>query len=172
MGKIDLVIKDIDNVSSWTGRIFSWTIIPLTLLVVFEVITRRVFNSPTIWSFEVITYLYGFFFMIVAAYTLLHNAHVRIDIVSSRWSPQTQAIVDIVNYLVFFFPFIGVVLWRGTYFALSSWSFGEVSASYFHSPLYPIKTVIPIAALLLLIQGLSNFVKNIDFVLKHRKHEP
>jgi len=166
VSKVEALVKKLDSLSDWTGKIFAWVIVPLTLLVVYEVITRRFLNAPTIWSFEVITQLFGFHFMILAAYGLLYKAHVSVDFLSSRWSERTRAIVEMAGYLIFFFPFLTIALWHGTLFALKSWSIGETSSSYFHPPLYYIKTVIPIAIFLLILQGVSEFIKKIIFTAK------
>ena len=166
MNTIELLIRIFDSISEWTGRIFSWIIVPMTLLVVVEVIARRIFHAPTIWSFEVVTQLYGFHFLILAAFALLYKVHIRVDVLSDRWSPRTQTIVDTVFYLTFFFPFVGIILWKGTIFALNSWAVREISISVFHPPLYPIKTVIPIAAGFLILQGLSEFIRNLVFITK------
>jgi TRAP-type mannitol/chloroaromatic compound transport system permease small subunit len=96
--------KGLDKVSEWTGRIFMWLIIPLTLVVVYEVVSTKFFNAPHIWAPEVIAYLYGPYFMMVAAYTLLYKAHVRIDIIYMKFSPRTRGILDCFTYLIFFSP--------------------------------------------------------------------
>ena len=76
--QIKKIVNGMDQFSEWSGKIFIWLVIPLTGLVVFEVISRRFFDAPHIWSLEVIDFVYGPYFMLVAAYTLLHQAHVRI----------------------------------------------------------------------------------------------
>ncbi|MBA7641687.1 hypothetical protein ES703_49372 [subsurface metagenome] len=169
MNTAKLLVSKLDSISEWTGKVFSWVIVPLTLLVVFEVITRRGLHAPTIWSFEVIKQLYGLHFMIVAAYGLLYKAHVSVDFLYMRWAPKTQAIVDMVCYAIFFFAFVGIVLWKGIIFAQASWTFRETSFTIFHPPLYPIKTVVAVAAALLIIQGLSDFIKRLIFVTKGAK---
>jgi len=166
MSRIESLTRKIDSISEWTGRIFSWVIVPLTLLIVFEVITRRLFNAPTIWTFETSKQLYGLHFMIVAAYGLLYKSHVCVDVLHMRWSPRTKAIVDMATYVIFFFAFCGVVLWQGINFASTSWVMRETTWSAFHPPLYIIKTVVPVTALLLILQGLSDFIKRLVFVTK------
>jgi TRAP-type mannitol/chloroaromatic compound transport system permease small subunit len=148
-----------DKISEWTGRIFIWIIVPITLLSVFEVIMRRFFGSPTIWSFEVITHCFGLYFMMVAAYGLLHNQHVAIDIVTMYLSKKARAILELIGYIIFFFPFTVICLWKSYLYAAESWSMWETSWSAFAPPLYPIKTVIPIAFSLLLLQGISELIK-------------
>jgi len=156
----------IDLISEWSGRIFAWLIVPLTLLVVFEVITRRFLGSPTIWTFETTQFIYGAHFMLLAGYTLLHGAHVGIDVFTKRLPSKVQAGITSALYIVLFFPFVAVLTQKGILFAASSWQMAETSWSAFHPPLYPIKTVIPVAGFLLGIQGLSEFIKSMVFLVK------
>ena len=155
------IVSVIDVTISWTGKIFIWAIIPLTLLSVFEIIMRRFFGSPTIWSFELITQTYGMYFMLVAAYGLLNHSHVSIDILTMKFGKTTRNILDLIGYFVFFFPFTTVCFWKSYHYALDSWMVRETSWSAFAPPLYPIKTVIAISFLLLIIQGVSESIKKI-----------
>jgi TRAP-type mannitol/chloroaromatic compound transport system permease small subunit len=159
-----LFAKKIDAVSNWFGKIFSYLVLPLTALIVFEVITRRFFNAPTIWTFELSNFLFGGHFMLVAAYGLLYKSHVSIDLVSMRFSPRTQEKLQIFCYITMFFPLILVMLYHGTIFAVDAWAMKETSWSVWGPPLSPIKTVIPITALLLLLQGISDVIKKITFL--------
>lgn len=161
---MEKLIKVLDTISEWTGRIFSWVIVPITLLVVLEVVLRRFFHRPTIWNFEVTKQLYGFYFMIVAAYTLLHGSHVAVDIFAKKLGKRGQALLDLIGYVLFFFPFCSIIVWQGFLFAKASWVIKERSWSVFAPPLYPIKTVIPVTGALLIIQGISEFLKRILIV--------
>ena len=167
--QLKTILKGFDWVSEWTGRIFIWLIIPLTVVVVYEVISRRVFNAPHIWATEVTNYIYGPHFMLVAAYTLLYKAHVSIDIIYGRYSPRTRGILDIITYVVFFFPFCLIVFYQGIIFAQTSWSIGETSESAALRVVPLIKTVIPITFGLLLLQGLANFIRSIMLVVKGKE---
>jgi len=158
------LVKLLDSISEWTGRIFGWVIVPLVLLTVMEVILRRFLNSPTIWSFEVLKQLFGLHFMIVAAYALLYRAHVSVDVFTMLLSEKARAILDIVTYLIFFFPFCLVCIWQGYSFAARSWAMRETSWSVFHPPLYPIKTVIIITFILLTLQGISEVIKRVYII--------
>lgn len=159
--QVKRILKGMDSISEWSGRIFVWLVIPLTVIVAFEVISRRFFDSPHIWSTEVIDYIYGPHFMLVAAYTLLYKAHVRIDVIYERFSPRTRGILDIITYLIFFFPFAGIILYQGTIYAYTSWSIGETSESAALRVVPLIKTVIPITIALLINQGLATFIRAI-----------
>ena len=156
--------KKFDGISEWTGILFSYLVLPLTVLIVFEVITRRFFDSPTIWTFELSHFLYGAHFMLVAAYGLLHNSHVSIDLLSSRLSKRTQEKLHVFCYFTMFFPFVGAILYYGIGFAADAWSMWETSWSVWGPPLYPIKTVIPVTAGLLIVQGVSDVIKKIIYL--------
>ncbi len=99
-----------DAISEWTGRIFGWIIVPLVLLTVMEVTLRRFFGAPTIWSFEVLKQLYALHFMIVAGFGLLYGSHVSVDVFTMVLKEKTKAILDLISYVIFFFPFMLVCL--------------------------------------------------------------
>ena len=159
--QIKTLLKFLDGFSEWSGRIFVWLVIPLAILVVFEVISRRFFGAPHIWSTEVIDFVYGPHFMLAAAYTLLYKAHVRIDVIYEKFSPRTRGILDIITYMVFFFPFCIIVLYQGVIFAHTSWAIGETSDSAALRIVPLVKTVIPVSIGLLLIQGIATYIRAI-----------
>jgi len=159
--KVNTLLRGLDRISEWSGRIFVWLVIPLTVIVVFEVISRRFFQSPHIWATEVIDYIYGPHFMLVAAYTLLYKGHVAIDIIYQRFSPRTRGILDFITYSVFFFPFAFIVVYQGAIYAYTSWSIGETSESAALRILPLIKTMIPVSFVLLLLQGLATYIRAI-----------
>ncbi len=158
------VVRLLDSISEWTGRIFGWVIVPLVLLTVMEVILRRFLNTPTIWSFEVLKQLYGLHFMIVAAFALLYRSHVSVDVFTMMLSKKAKAILDIITYSIFFFPFCIICVWQGYSFAARSWAMKETSWSVFAPPLYPIKTVIVITFALLILQGISDVIKRVYII--------
>ena len=159
-------LRIIDTINEWVGRICSFSVIVITVIVAVEVIMRYVFNRPTLCGFEYTKYVYGFHFMIVAGYVLLHEGHVSIDIVYTKVSKKVQIILDIIAYLIFFFPFFSIMLWQGFLFAKKSWIVLEVDWTICESPVYPAKTVIPVAIFFLLLQGLSTFIKKLYLSIK------
>ena len=164
MNKARVICRALDQLSEWCGRIFSWLIVPLTGLTLFEVVTRRFLGHPTIWTFEIAKFLYAAHFMLVISYALLYKSHVSVDILFVRLSPKAQAIISLITYVLFLFLFSAIIIWKGTIFAATSWEIKETSWSVFHPPLYPIKTVIPITGFLLALGGLSDFIKNVMFL--------
>jgi TRAP-type mannitol/chloroaromatic compound transport system permease small subunit len=155
------IVRAIDGLSLWSGRIFCWLVVPLVLALTYEVIARYVFHAPTIWAYDVAYMLYGTHFMLGAAYTLYKGGHIRTDLFYENWSVRTRGTVDATLYLLFFFPGIALFFWMGLDEALHSWDIREVSdASPWRPILYPFKAMIPLGLALLLIQGVSEFLKS------------
>lgn len=164
--KLKSFLNGLDWVSEWSGKIFIWLIIPLTGVVAYEVISRRIFNAPHIWATEVTDYIYGPHFMLVAAFTLLHKGHVSIDLLFNRMRPRVQGILEVVSHLIFYFPFCGLLFYYGISFAQTSWAQHETSGSAALPVVPEIKTVIPITFGLLLLQGIANFIRSIHLAVK------
>ncbi|HYF59514.1 MAG TPA: TRAP transporter small permease subunit [Burkholderiaceae bacterium] len=150
----------VDRVSTFAGQLFAWLIVGLTLLICWEVFSRYVLNEPHAWAFDAQMMMYGALFMMAGAYTLSKNGHVRGDILYGFFEPRTQAFFDLVLYLVFFLPGIVALAWAGYTFAGESWAIREHSSITADGPpLYPIKTIIPIAGVLLLLQGIVEILR-------------
>jgi TRAP-type mannitol/chloroaromatic compound transport system permease small subunit len=155
-------INAIDTIANWSGRIVAWLIIPMTLAVTYEVTARHFFRAPTIWAYDVTYMLYGTHFMLGTAYTLMRVGHVRTDMLYQGWSVRRQNLVDAIGYLFFFFPAMILFFYFGWQESSYSWSIGETSdASPWRPIIYPFKTVIPLTALLLLVQGVAEFLKSL-----------
>ncbi len=154
------ILFSIDKFSTWVGQAFSWLIVALTLLVSWEVISRRFFDSPHAFTFDAMIMMYGTLFMMAGAYTLSKNGHVRGDVLYGFFTPRTQAGLDLMLYLLFFIPGIVALVWAGYYFAADSWAIKEHSSVTADGPpLYHFKTVIPLAGALILLQGLVEIVR-------------
>jgi len=159
------VIRTIDQVSYWSGKAFAWLILALTLVVSIEVFKRYILNAPTAWIFDFTNMIYGTLFMMCGAYTLALAAHVRADFVYSYLRPRTQAAVDLALYILFFIPGILGLIYAGYDYAALSWRIGEHSTITAEGPpVYHFKSVIPIAGVLVMIQGVSEIVRCIECV--------
>jgi TRAP-type mannitol/chloroaromatic compound transport system permease small subunit len=155
-------IQTIEAISKWTGLVTAWLIVPMTIAVTWEVVSRKFFRAPTIWAFDVTYMLYGTHFMLGTAYTLMRVGHVRTDMLYQNWSVRRQSTIDAVGYLFFFFPAMIFFFYFGWQEAAHAWSIGETSdASPWRPIVYPFKMVIPLTALLLLIQGIAEFLKDL-----------
>ena len=159
-------VKKIDIFSEWCGRIFSWFIVAIILLSVFEVFTRRILGKPTIWTHEILSYLFCGSILLTMAYTLRYKQHVAVDLIYARFTPKTKAILDIITFVIFLGFFSIVFLWEGIRFAGTSWAMLERTPSAFNFYVFPAKTLLPVGVFLLLVQGLSDFIKNIVFLVK------
>ncbi len=151
-------------VSEYSGKGLSFLFIVLAGILFYEVVARYVFNSPTHWAHEASIFLFGGSCVIGGAYILLHRAHVNLDILYSRVSRRKQAILDLITAPFFFFIMI-LLIWKGADFALDSWKLLERASTVWAPPIYPFKTVIPVAAFLLLLQGVAKFIRDLFFVI-------
>ncbi len=150
----------VDKVSTFIGHCFSWLVVGLTALIGFEVFSRYVLNSPHAWAFDAQIMLYGTMFMMAGAYTLAKNGHVRGDILYGFLKPRTQAIFDLILYIVFFVPGVIALAYAGYGYAADSWRILEHSSITADGPpLYPFKTIIPIAGVVLLMQGIVEILR-------------
>jgi TRAP-type mannitol/chloroaromatic compound transport system permease small subunit len=151
---VDGFVRAIDTLSLWVGHAFAWCIVILTLGTSYEVFVRYALNRPTSWAFDIGYIMYGALFYMAGAYTLSRGGHVRGDIVYRLWSARTQAALDLVLYIIFYFPGIVALLWAGMAHAEQSWRYREVSIfSPAGIPIYPLKIMLPIGAIFLALQG-------------------
>lgn len=149
------------------AKVSAWLIVPMTGALVYEVVSRYIFNAPTVWAYDM-TYMFsGALFMLGSAYALRQGSHVRADFLFESLSPRWQATIDIVLYVVVYFPAIALFFWASLTYAAQSWAQSE---TYPQSPwmpiIYPLKSVMPITLALLLIQGVAELLKTI-WVLRH-----
>jgi len=150
----------VDKISTLAGQVFAWLIVALTALICWEVFSRYALGAPHAWAFDAQIQMYGALFMMAGAYTLAKNGHVRGDILYGFFRPRTQALFDLVLYLVFFVPGILALAWAGYTFAGESWAIREHSSISADGPaIYPFKTVLPVAGALLLLQGLVEILR-------------
>ncbi|NBX54455.1 MAG: TRAP transporter small permease subunit [Betaproteobacteria bacterium] len=148
-----------DNISTWVGKAFAWLIVALMLMVVVEVFKRYALNAPTAWIFDASNMMYGTLFMMGGAYTLCQDGHVRGDFFYGSAQPRTQAWLDLVLYVLFFIPGVVALTWAGWTYAADAWAIGEHTFNADPLPLYPFKSVIPVAGLVVLMQGLSEILR-------------
>ncbi len=160
------VASVIDTAAEKAGAVICWLMVPLVFGLTYEVVARYLFNAPTIWAYDLAYMLYGSLFMLGAAYTLRQDGHIRTDIFYYRWQDRTKALVNMCCYLFLFFPGMFFFFIAGLDNAIHSWLILERSDySPWRPPLYPFKTVVPLTALMLLIQGFSEFLKSLKTFL-------
>jgi TRAP-type mannitol/chloroaromatic compound transport system permease small subunit len=154
-------IRAVDRFTDLTGTVVSWLSIPLVLGVSYEVIARYVFNAPTVWAYDVTYMTYGTLFMLGAAFALHKGAHIRTDFFWENFSVRKKGTIDSISYVVFFFPSLIVLLVISLNEAIYAFQINETSDQTPWRPLlWPFKAVIPLACLLLIVQGVSEFLKS------------
>jgi TRAP-type mannitol/chloroaromatic compound transport system permease small subunit len=160
------LVKRLDTFSEWWGRLFSWIILGLVALSCFEVFTRRLLGKPTIWTHEILSYIFCGTVLLFMGYTQLYKGHANIDILYERFSAKTRAILDLITLIIFMGVFSAIYLVDGFIFAKTSWQIHERTPSAFNFIIYPAKTLIPVGAILLTLQFISDLLKKIVFLAK------
>jgi TRAP-type mannitol/chloroaromatic compound transport system permease small subunit len=154
------LILAIDQLSKTIGHAFAWCIVILTLGTTYEVIVRYAFNNPTSWAFDFSYLMYGAVFYMAGAYTLSRGGHVRADMFYRLWRPRTQATVELVLYVIFFFPGITALVYSGWLYGYDSARIFEVSVnSPAGIPIWPLKMMIPFGAGLIALQGFAEVLR-------------
>ncbi len=156
---VDRYCDLVDRVNSGVGRFWALAIFGVTLAVLYEVVSRGVFGQGTLWSNETTVYLSAVAYLIGGGYALAHRRHVRIDIIYERLSARARAILDLFTF-VFFVLYAGALIWVGTTMGWTSFLQGEGTGTPWNPPIWPVKLAIPIAAALLLLQGIANLLRD------------
>lgn len=173
MTPLERIAVFIDALSEWTGRAVAWLTLAMVLVTCVVVVLRYAFNLGWIAVQEAITYLHAVVFMLGAAYTLRHDGHVRVDIFYRRFSPRGQAWVDLLGTLLLLTPVCVFILWVSWDYVAASWSLREGSRDTGGLPLvYLLKSVIPLMALLLLVQGFAQALRSLLVLLGHPDDAP
>jgi TRAP-type mannitol/chloroaromatic compound transport system permease small subunit len=153
-------IEIVDGISAWFGKAFAWCILIMTFGIGYEVFVRYVLRDPTSWSFDISYMMYGALFMMAGAYTLSRDGHVRGDFLYRLWKPRTQAKVELVLYVLFFYPGVIALILAGWKYSSRSWRYLEVSVmSPANVPIFQFKSIIVAAGILLFIQGLAQMCR-------------
>jgi TRAP-type mannitol/chloroaromatic compound transport system permease small subunit len=156
---VQSLLHTVDRFSTWTGKAFAWLIVALMLVVCAEVFKRYALNAPTAWIYDVNNMMYGTLFMMCGAYTLAHDGHVRGDFLYGSMKPRLQAWLDLALYVAFFLPGIGALTWAGWSYFNDSLAMHEQTFNATPLPLYPFKFVIPLAGVVVMLQGLAEIVR-------------
>jgi len=154
------ILLTIDKISTFAGQASSWLIVSLTLLITYEVFSRYVLRVTHPDAFDAMLMMYGTLFMMAGAYTLAKNAHVRGDVLYRFFPPRVQAGLDLTLYFLFFLPGVVAFCWAGYEYAGESWAIRELSSITSEGlPIYPFKTIIPIAGVFILMQGIVEIIR-------------
>ncbi len=154
------LLLTIDKISTFVGQVFSWLIVSLTLMITWEVFSRYVLDNPHSWALDVMVMMYGTLFMMAGAYTLAKAGHVRGDVLYGFFEPRTQATIDLILFVLFFMPGVFALTYAGYFYAAESWAINEHSTITSEGPpIYPFKTMLPLAGAFLLVQGLVEIIR-------------
>ncbi len=150
----------IDTLSFAVGYVVAFLVVPIFIAMVYEIAARYWFSAPTVWAYDISRMLYGAMFMLGAAYGLSRGLHIRADFLYRTLPVRAQAWIDLVLYLIFYFPGLGVLLWASTDFAYTSLVRGERGMdTAWMLLLGPVKAALPAGVALLLVQGVSEILK-------------
>mgnify|MGYP005849940607 CR=1 FL=1 len=158
LSRIDRVCGLVDRLNEHVGRAFGVLILVVTFAVVYEVVARSFFGKATLWASETTIYLSAVVYLVAGGYALRHRRHVRIDVVYAMFSERAQRRLDVFASL-FFFLYVGALVWIGSKLAWTSFLIREGTGTPWNPPIWPVKAAIPLAGLLLLLQGLADLIR-------------
>jgi TRAP-type mannitol/chloroaromatic compound transport system permease small subunit len=160
--RLQALADSLDHLAETTGRVIAWLTLAMVLTTVAIVILRYLFNSGSIALQESVSYLHATVFMLGAAYTLKHDAHVRVDIIYQKLTPRARAWIDLLGTLLLLFPVCLFLLYSSMGYVSSAWAIQEGSREAGGlDGVYLLKTAIPLMAILLLLQGGSMLLRNL-----------
>ncbi len=164
-------MKFISRINEVVAKYTCWLLIVLIGILVFDVIARYLFNSPTLWAYDLAWMINGAFFILGAGYTLKLNEHTRVEVTDRYFSERTKTIIEIISYLILFFPFMFFMFVASSKYAYRAWVLSERSPYTFWRPLTgPIRTILAIGILLLLLQGIEEFVGLVKRITRGGNH--
>jgi len=163
----------IEQLSEWSGRVTSWLVLVMVLLVCYDVLMRYIFLHGSVALQELEWHIFAFVFLMGAAYTLKHDGHVRVDIIShSKWmTVKHKAWVNIFGGVFFLIPFCLLIIVSSLEFVSNSIRFSENSPDPGGLPYrYILKSIIPISFSLVLLQGLASIIQNLAVVIDKKEN--
>ena len=168
MKKVVAFVHIVDHMNMWVAKVTAFLIIPIAIILLYGVILRYVFSRPVAWEGETAWLLFIGLSLLGGAYVLREGLHVRLDALYGRLSPRRKAIMDVATF-VFFLLFIGTMTWLTINKAIWSLSIMEKSThSSFHAPIYLARTCLALSSILLLLQGIVEFIDNIMSIKGHK----
>lgn len=166
MKVVSAIIKSIDKLNEWVARVASFAMYFLVLTLVYEVVARYLFKSPTLWSYDMTYMLSSIFLMFGLAYTFKMRGHVSVDLIAERLPRRAAALLACVMALVLFFPFLYLLMKVMIPNLRMSWAFKEkAAAGTWLPPIYPFKAWVFMGLFLLMLQGVSEFIKDLTVLV-------
>jgi TRAP-type mannitol/chloroaromatic compound transport system permease small subunit len=168
MNRLDSVLNLLDDIGLYVGKAVSFIIYFVMIIIVFELVSRWLFNAPTEWVHEASTMLYGIFFILGGGYALIKSEHVRMDVFYSHLSDKGKAIADIATFILFF-CYVAVLIWFGGKTAWHSLMIQEHTQTVWGPPIYPSKIILVIGAVLILVAGITKLIRDILTVVSGKR---
>lgn len=156
--------RAVTRLNRWIGRIVAWIILPIFALLIVDVAMRYVVGRPAIWTSELAQLVFGVYGVIGGGYLLAERAHVNVDILYGKLPRKRKALLDVATSILFFM-FMAVLMYQGIDLAWESAEKLETSQSIWNPPIWPVKLMIPVAGLLLLLQGIVRLVSDIRVLM-------
>jgi TRAP-type mannitol/chloroaromatic compound transport system permease small subunit len=169
-GAFALFCAAIDSLNTWVARFWGASIIIVTFAILYEVVARGLFGRATVWANETTVYLSAVTYLLGGGYALLKRSHVRIDLVYGVLTPRLKVVADLISFLCFAL-YVGALVWIGTEMAWTSFLQSEGTGTPWNPPIWPVKAAIPLAGLLLLLQGIVNLAREMG-VVPEAEHTP
>jgi len=166
------LLNGIDRLNKNLGQAFAYLLIPMGALTIGDVLMRYVFDRPTLWAYESALFSFGGYIVLTGAYTLFYKAHVNVDIIYGSKSPRVKAILDVCTASLFFL-FMWFMLDQALSMTILSWEAHETTNTMWHPPVYPLKTALPVACILMMLQGGAKLVRDLHLAItgKELPHE-
>ncbi len=162
------VLSVVDSISAGAGKLVSVLNLFVAVLIVYEVVMRYGFNRPSLWGGEMIIFSCGLIYLIGGAWTMLDERHVRVELLYGKLSPKGRAIMDVITFFIFAL-FIGMLFWAASAYAWDSLKLRERAGSAFNPPIYPMKIAFAVGILLILLQGIAKFIRDLYFIVEGKR---
>jgi TRAP-type mannitol/chloroaromatic compound transport system permease small subunit len=160
MSSAKVFIRFVDRMNDVIGEAVSYLVVPLTLIVMFEVVMRYVFDAPTLWAWDVNMYLGGLMTILGAAYVHLYKGHVAVEFLLEKWTPKNRALLDLILSPFILVPLV-ILFWLGWEAAWKSFKIGENWTSLWEPAIWPLRLCIPLGAALFVLQVVSRFLSDL-----------
>jgi TRAP-type mannitol/chloroaromatic compound transport system permease large subunit/TRAP-type mannitol/chloroaromatic compound transport system permease small subunit len=156
------IVGNVDILNNWVGKLTCLMLVPVIAAMVYEVVARKLFVAPTDWAYDTSRMFSGAMFMLGAGYALMRGVHIRADFLYRNWSPQTQALVDLALYFLFYMPAMLFFFWITLEYSIKAWVRWELTMdSALMAPLAPMRTAMPVGVFLLILQGVAEVLRAI-----------
>ena len=167
MTSLKRLLKTIDALSELSGAVGKWCALILVFAGTYEAVARHFFDAPTIWAYDTLCMAGGALYLLGASYGYLYDSHTRVDMFYNMLPDRGKALMNVICSLLLFFPLMGLMLWMSFTWAVRAWRINEVFFnSFWYPPAGPYRTVFAVGLLLLMLQAIANFVRDLYFTVR------